>query len=416
MKLGNISQTIVPVPNIFMNKTRNIETFNIYNKTDSNMYNTFNNSKKPISLKKNTKKQFNLEDSSSNSSSSINKRNSLKKYNHIFRDRDILTTFYDLNINNNPRSYTRQCIELNKEKYIPIYYNKNYPNMTQLKETFFPDIIELNNTERNFKNNKKSKKILSLKSLQNYYNYKKYVKDENISGLLSLDLREEIQNDTKNLIDRINMNYDLAKWTEFDTRKTFNRFFQTAYSPINDVNKNSKSIKDKFSENLKNKALSLKTISNKSKEVIEKSIIQKSFEEIIKQENNKDNNEDKSYDNLLNNCRTNLLNLKYNNCFAPKYNNKDQFFIDENAFITKRLNKTKLYKEFPSKTREEFNEKKIIKYKSLHKNNKVNKGNIILKDKYGTDDDNDNKNNDDYYYLKKMWKRPLHKDAFKLHE
>ena len=415
MKLGNISQTIVPVPNIFMNKTRNIETFNLYNKTDSNMYNTFNNSKKPISLKKNIKKQFNLEDSPLNSSKSISKQNSLKKYNHIFRDRDILTTFYDLNINNNPRSYTRQCIKLNKEKYIPIYYNKNYPNMTQMKETFFPDIIELNNTERIFKNNKKSK-ILSLKSLQNYYNYKKYMKDENISGLLSPDLREEIQNDTKNLIDKINMNYDIAKWTEFDSRNTFNRFFQTAYSPINDVNKNSESIKDKFSEILKNKALSLKTISNKSKAVIEKFIMQKSFEEFLKKENIKENNDEKSYDNLLNNCRTNLLNLKYNNSFAPKYNKKDQFFIDENAFITKRLNKTKLYKEFPSKTREEFNEKKIVKYKSLHKNNKVNKGNVILKDKYDINDDNDNKNNDEYSYLKKMWKRPLHKDAFKLHE
>ena len=89
-------------------------------------------------------------------------------------------------------------------------------------------------------------------------------------------------------------------------------------------------------------------------------------------------------------------------------------FIDENEYITKRLNKTKLYSDFPSKTREEFNVKKIIKYKSLNKNNKV-KGNVILKDKYGNDANNFQKNKEDDY-LKKMWERPLHKDAFKLHE
>ena len=39
MKLGNISQSIVPVPNFFMDqKTRKLETFHLYNKTDSNFY------------------------------------------------------------------------------------------------------------------------------------------------------------------------------------------------------------------------------------------------------------------------------------------------------------------------------------------------------------------------------------------
>ena len=37
MKLGNISQTIVPVPNFFVDrKNRTIETFNIYPKTTIN--------------------------------------------------------------------------------------------------------------------------------------------------------------------------------------------------------------------------------------------------------------------------------------------------------------------------------------------------------------------------------------------
>ena len=37
MKLGNISQTIVPVPNFFVDqKNRTLETFNLYQKTGKN--------------------------------------------------------------------------------------------------------------------------------------------------------------------------------------------------------------------------------------------------------------------------------------------------------------------------------------------------------------------------------------------
>ena len=86
------------------------------------------------------------------------------------------------------------------------------------------------------------------------------------------NLREDIKNNTKNLIDRINMNYDIKNWTDFDSRVTHNRFFQTAYSPINNVIKNSESLKDKFGNALKEKALSLKNINERTRKVIEKSM------------------------------------------------------------------------------------------------------------------------------------------------
>ena len=138
MKLGNISQTIVPIPNFFIDqKSRQIEAFNLYDKIDSQNYNKYNNNKKPISLKKNIKSQLDIDETSSNSSKSIPK--TLFKHNNSnFKAHDVLTTFFDLNINNNPRIFTRQYSQLNKEKYIPIYYTKNYPNMTQIKETYFP--------------------------------------------------------------------------------------------------------------------------------------------------------------------------------------------------------------------------------------------------------------------------------------
>ena len=189
MKLGNISQTIVPVPNFFMNtKSRTVDTFNIYSKTDSNIINRNNCIKKPISLKKNIKTQLEKNESTSNSTKSI-PFISYKRENTVFRTGDVLTTFYDLNINNNPRLFTRECIDLNKEKYIPIYYRNNHPNTTQIKEIYFPEIVEvnkiLNNTNRIPIKNKSRKKILSLTTLQNYYNYKKYMRDENIEGILA---------------------------------------------------------------------------------------------------------------------------------------------------------------------------------------------------------------------------------------
>jgi hypothetical protein len=90
-------------------------------------------------------------------------------------------------------------------------------------------------------------------------------------------------------------------------------------------------------------------------------------------------------------------------------------FIKENEYITKKLNKTKLFSQFPSKTREEFNTKKIFKYKELFKINKPIK-NLIQKEKYGDDNDIDNYSNksEKNTFYKQMWTRPLHKDAFKL--
>ncbi len=109
-----------------------------------------------------------------------------------------------------------------------------------------------------------------------------------------------------------------------------------------------------------------------------------------------------------------MLKLKYNNDSKIQYNETDKMFIKEYEFITKKINKTKMYKEFPSKTREEFNTKKIVKYKDLFKINRPIKK-LIKKQKYGDDKDFNNKNKKgEDNFLEQMWRRPLHKDAFKL--
>ena len=414
MKLGNISQTIVPVPNFFMDqKGRPLETFQLYyNKTDSNFYRAKMKSKmdlNPINIQNNNT-QTEFDEIASKTSRPFNNFNFKRQNsNSYYRDRDVLTTFYNLNINHNPRNFSRQWLLMNREKYIPIYYQKNYPNLSEMKKTYFPDIIDLNNI-----NKKKHgyKQITSLKCLEKFYGYKNYKERENLEEFLEPNMREDIKNNTKNLIDRINMNYDIKKWTDFNSRTTYNRFFQTAYSPLHNVIKNSDSLKNQFGDVLKQKALSLKNINDKTRKIIERAMNNADIENEIIRNNN--SLEESYYDALLNNCSSNLLNLKYNNCEAPKYSSKDKKFINETKYITQRLNKTQLFKDFPSKTREEFNEKKIIIPKSLHKNSKYN-GNIVLKDKYGKYKDNIDKIIEKDY-LKKMWNRPLHKDAYKLHE
>ena len=412
MKLGNISQTIVQVPNFFVDqKTRTIEAFNLYQKTSKNN----SKIKKILKLKLNSmssKSQNSSVEKNKEKDSSIlykpsrqKKVDSFNRKSNYYRDSDLLTTFYNLNINKNPRNFTRQWIQMNQEKYLPLYYRNNYNlDFKENTKTYFPGIVDMN------KPKSVAQKNLTIKcdDIENYKKFKEYQKKQDIFGFLNPNLREELQSQTKNLIDKINMNYDIKKWDKFDTRTTFNKFYQTEYSPLNSALKNTETLSEKFGKTLKLKALNLTNINLKAKKVIEKSMNSTDTE-------NDDNlDEEQYFKTLVSNSGNNLLKLQYNNEENPKYNSRDKKFIEENKYITSKINKTKLFKEFPSKTREEFNVKKIVKYKNLKKNYKY-EGNIKLKDKY----ENEEVTKDKLIvedYLKTMWKRPLHKDAFKLHE
>ena len=412
MKLGNISQTIVQVPNFFVDqKTRTIEAFNLYQKTSKNN----SKIKKILKLKLNSmssKSQNSSVEKNKEKDSSIlyktlrqKKADSFNRKSYYYRDSDLLTTFYNLNINKNPRNFTRQWIQMNQEKYLPLYYRNNYNlDFKENTKTYFPGIVDMN------KPKSVAQKNLTIKcdDIENYKKFKEYQKKQDIFGFLNPNLREELQSQTKNLIDKINMNYDIKKWDKFDTRTTFNKFYQTEYSPLNSALKNTETLSEKFGKTLKLKALNLTNINLQTKKVIEKSMNSTDTE-------NDDNlDEEQYFKTLVSNSGNNLLKLQYNNEENPKYNSRDKKFIEENKYITSKINKTKLFKEFPSKTREEFNVKKIVKYKNLKKNYKY-EGNIKLKDKY----ENEEVTKDKLIvedYLKTMWKRPLHKDAFKLHE
>jgi hypothetical protein len=378
MKLGNVSQSIIPVPKFFLNK-RSIDLFPSYYQTEVN------------SSERNSRK------SNKNKKNSQNQKIRHKSY---YRTKDLLSLNCDLNINLNPRPFTRQSTADNTKKYIPLYHRNKYKNNAELKETYFPNIIDMNNN-----------KIKNIPMRQSdFQKYKEYKNKTNIEEIINPDLREDIMHNTKNLLERINMNYDIKRWNNFDSRTTLNRFYQTAYSPLTDVIQNNISDKDDFSSTLRQKALTLKTISNKAKEAIHKIIFKNELEKNMNDCEEKINIE--NVDTLLDKNRNNFLKLKYNNHDAPQYNEKDKNFILENKVITDEINKTKLYKEFPSSIRGEFNDKFCYKIKKQLKLTEFdnNKG-CISKEKYGYR--NIKSNGDELTScVDPMWIRPLHEDAY----
>ena len=334
MKLGNVSQSIVPVPKYFLNN-KSIDLISLYSKTETNF------SPKRI----------------------IHKKIKPKKKSY-YRARDILSLNLDFNLNLNPRYNHLKSFTENTKKYIPIYHTQKFKNNSELKGTYFPDIIYMNNI-KNIPKNIEKEKVKSV--IQQYQEYKK---SNNIEQKINPDLISDLVHNTENLITKINMDIDFERWKKFDSRTTMNLFFQPAYSPLTDFNQNNKSEKDNFRDTLKNKAMGLTTISNKAKAAIQKSIYENELEK--KCDELEEKKRAKKLEILIENSKNNFLKLRFNNTNRPSYNLNDREFIWENKAITNRLNRTKLYKDFPSPIREEFIEKRIYKNKRLFssRNNK----------------------------------------------
>ena len=359
MKIGNVSQTVIPVPNFYLNK---------------------NNNRNP------TIEIFHSNKSSKKYTNKLTKDH--KRTHSYFRDKDILSSLSDLNLSNNPR-YIPLRTECNEKKYIPIYNRNNYPRNSKNKDTYFPEII---NTFLTKSRNK-------VKS--GFDGVRDYLEKNNFNKFFNPDLREEIMHNTKNLIDRINANYDIKKWSEFDCRTTMDKIYQTAYSPIIDVINNSENIQDEFNKMLKKETLSLRTINDKTKMILkrnlnkEENVFQKKQKSLIPKR-----------DILLETSRNNLMKLRKSYKTPLTYCKKDKKFIDDNKYITDKININGfLYRGFPSKTRMEFSEKKMLP--KFHKF-KANDGDYLI------DTSGYKCVKEDFSLQSPMWKRPLHSDAYKI--
>ena len=316
MKLGNISQTIVQVPNFFYDTTKEVDAF-------KTVY-------RHLLRKKILKKK-------------------------IYTKKILLTSNLDININHNPRFRNNLFDNINKNIYLPIYHKKAFTPVIKNKNN---NIRYKNKTRYNF--------------MKKYFDYEK---KSNINETLTPRLREEIMNSTSNLLKRINSNIDLNVFSNIDSRNTMNNFLNKRYSIIN--SENQKSDKEVFRKILSLKINNLRTINPKVKENIKKIIYKRNC--FLKKQEQKNNPEIKKHKlkSLLEKCDTNYLNLKSNNQENYSNNIKDNNFIDKNSFLTERINnhKNSLFHD-TSKTRIEFNEfkkgmnistKNIYKFKSISK-------------------------------------------------
>ena len=363
MKLGNVSQTIVQVPKFFYDTTREIDAF----KSNYRHMHTIKNEHRHFS----------------------------------FSDSRILQTNLDININNNPR-LIKDTEKFNKELYLPLHKRFFTPNFKIIKKPAEEIAIKKYNPKH--------------KIIKKFLNYKKKM---NINETLCPKVREELMSNTYNLIDRINNDYDLTLYSNFDSRVTLNKHLNKRYSilPYNHKDYKFKTDKEIFRKVLTNKINSLRTINPKVKEIIQKLNNKKNL--YLRNEENKKNPEriKRQINSLLLNCHTNYLKLKYNNRENFFYNKQDQQFIDKYQSLTSRINNNKksvLYNEFPSKTRMEFGilRKKILNPKKILKNFSEDTDNSFIQNRkeYGTDTYNILYKN----LTKNMWNRPLHEDAFKL--
>jgi len=328
MKLGNISQTIVPVPNLFvLQDLKPLDTFYL-NKSKSS----------------------------------------------YFRSKDLFNKSYFFDINRNKK----------------INDNKILDKINQTK--FISKINNNNNINSNDNNNNKN-------------------------------LREDLFNDTYNLLERINEKYDMKRWNEFDHRfYYFNKLNKTVYNPLTfrennnnnnyEINDEDENLKAKFSKTLREKILNLKTINKRTKSFLDKN-------KINNIENEKFNNNNSKIDFLLEKNRENLLKIKkkYSKNFKfiksnSSYNifniKKDLNFLNKNKFMTDRINKDSfIFKDYLSKTRGEFFVKNVIPKKRI-KNTFLNRCNLVDKTKYNFNE------KELTNFQNEIWNRPLHKDAFKL--
>lgn len=159
MKIGNTSQTNVPVPNFYLTKNiKEMETFKV---------------------------------------------SEGKKY---FREKDLFRNTKDLNFCNNPRNNTRKHECFNKAKYSP--------DVNELKD-FMKTNTNLNTTGRKTFYSKDTNRK------DNFSNYRNFLENTNIEQVINPNLKEEIKTNINVLLDKITHNYDLEKWANTDTRTNF---------------------------------------------------------------------------------------------------------------------------------------------------------------------------------------------------
>jgi len=352
---GNTSQSIVSVPNIFLiREIKSVETFNT------------------------------------------------ERRNRYFKEKQLFSQAQQLNINNNPVKNHRKFEEYNKVKYQPInkivasnieptnslntHYKRNYHSLikndlskeknnetrqltTEVENKKFNQIdnsMLMNEEEEGSNSNpQKQTKLMEQhhhsnvekkyeqqtedklkkreigKEIKIYNDFSKNFNETmNIHHYTNPKLAQDLKNNVSKLLDRINSNYDIEKFSKSDTKTLFNKQNDVFLTPLSYYNMHNESESSKFKSTLQNKISSLSTINESNDKILDMFNRTTNYKDL----ENKTNEIDYS--------KTNPSNMPV----------IDEEYIDnmttKNNFLYSKYQPTLLYNEFCSPTYSEFTKHK----------------------------------------------------------
>lgn len=286
IKIGNVSQTIVPVPYFYMTDGhKELETFKLHHRA------------KP-------------------------------KPSTYFTEGAFFKKPLDLNINHNPRFNVQKAHRKNIEKYIPFYKRSKSPFNLESNNTLYSEMM----------NNSLPQTLYPALGNENS---KEFMKTADVNHQFPDYLRNGLMGGTIKEIERLNETYKVKTWRDLNTRINNNRFYDTAPIPITEFINRNKSMKDEFMDTLNDKIGSLKTVNSRAKENIENIQERKRKEVRLDDYSHKAAND--YLDQKLDQNRQRLLLMRYKGEFPFNFYEQDQKFLEENAMMTCKTQDPNVY-------------------------------------------------------------------------
>jgi hypothetical protein len=232
MKLGNTSQSIVPVPNFYYTRDlKPMDTFNI------SLYN--------------------------------------KRY---FKEKDLLRQTQDININNNPRNRNRKYNTYNKVKFVPLHrvdMNQSEPPeiLTTVKYDSEDSDVEANQVT--LTQNTTKPRIIRTVEQEKRNQLTEYHTSLNQTSNM---FRNEIKRNIDDLIDRLGKRLDTNRNYNTDTAENYYKTNAETYSLITAYNRTNDNDTIKFKKDIKSKIESLSSYPEERKAKVINDLFNKDME------------------------------------------------------------------------------------------------------------------------------------------
>jgi hypothetical protein len=225
MKLGNTSQSIVPVPNFYL--TRSLKEMDTFNTTYGGG----------------------------------------KKY---FRETDLFRKTRDINISNNPRNRNRKHENYNKTKFIPVHRMGETMQSSIPLETVKYDSSDSEDFEYQQQVTQGTKYNSSVRPKvmdQTQYNHDQISEYHSTLNQRSVRFRDEMKKNFDNLLDSLGKKFEVGKYNS-DTAENYFKSNAETYSLITTFNQNNDNEATKFKKDIKSKIESLTSVTDDRREKI----------------------------------------------------------------------------------------------------------------------------------------------------